>query len=456
MAPTPQEERLPSSLNAPPLLRLLWPLIYILSPIIPLLFFLAGNWYSFLDGWSMGILFGTMGYIYLLNQFITGIRLKYFDRLYGLDRVLRFHVVMAIIALICVAAHHLIFKRLDYLENRLQITLGGMALGIFVFISVVALLLFAGPLVRFRPIRRLRRVVQKRLHIQYQHLLAIHNLVAVAMLLALIHALLASVTQESLARSIILAGWYLVATILYLRHKIILPRRHRATPYRVIKVVEESPDYCSVYLKPPGATPFSYLPGQFGFVRFVSGKQSREEHPYTLSSAPHSPHICFTAQKVGDWSARLTQQVAMGDKVALDGPYGRFSHKIVPPNAPLIFIASGAGITPFMSMLQTLIHEQEQRSIHLIWQQSGGEGQLLADLLKSSAALPAFRYQQYLVSRSTAKSERSIIDNQLTTEEIKKGRFFICGNPAFYRRIVKELRQRRVHVSAIHLEKFEF
>ena len=454
MAPTPREDRATAPI-APLFLRLLWPALYILSPIIPLLFFLAGNWYSFLDGWSLAILFGTIGFIYLTNQFITGVRLKYFDRLYGLDKVLRFHVVMAIIALICTALHHQIFRQLDYLENRLQITFGAVALLIFLLISVIALLFFAGPLVRFRLIRKLRNVVQQRLHIQYQHLRAIHNLVAVAMLFALIHALLASVTQESLGRVIILSGWYLVATILYLRHKIVLPRRHRATPYRVTKVVNESPDYCTIYLKPPAATPFSYLPGQFGFVRFVSGKQSREEHPYTLSSAPHNPYICFTAKNVGDWSGRLAKRVAVGDKVALDAPYGRFSYKIAPSNAPLVFIARGAGITPFMSMLQTLIHEQNSRSIHLIWQQSGGEGDLLVDLLENTALLPAFRYDSYRNRQSTGKLG-SIIDNQLNREEIQKGHFFICGNPAFSRRVIKELRQQGIRSSAIYQEKFEF
>ena len=435
-------------------LRLVWPVLYILSPVIPLLFFLIGNWYSFLDGWSLAIVFGTTAYIYLLNQFITGVRLKYFDRIYGFDTVLRFHVVMAIIGLLCAVVHHQIFTRIDYVEDNLQIRLGEAAIWLFISVSGAALLFFAGPLVRFRLIRRLRRFVQQRLHIQYQHLRATHNLVAVAMLCALLHALLASVTQEQIGRVVILAGWYAVATTIYIRHKIILPRRRKAQAYTVTKVISNSPDYCTVQLHAPTGTPPQYRPGQFGFVRFVSGTQSREEHPYTFSSAPHNPFLAFTAKKVGDWSSRLPH-VKIGDKVAVDAPYGRFSYKIIrSTTSPLIFIACSSGITPFISMLEALMYEKSQRPIRLIWELPPGEQNFYASRLQhATTILPNFHHHNYNEQSVDARNTQL---NVLAPSEIQKGHFFICGNPGFYRAIMHQLRTRGISAYALHAEKFEF
>ena len=437
-------------------LRLVWPVLYILSPIVPLLFFLAGNWYSILDGWSLAIVFGTTSYVYFLNQFITGVRLKYFDRIYGLDRVLRFHVIMAVVALGCAWLHHQIFDGLEYEGDELQLRLGAVAILLFTGISVVSLLFFAGPLVRLRPIRLMRRWVQRRLGIQYHHLRVVHNVVAVAMLSALLHALLASVTQESVWRVAVMAGWYVGATTVYILHKTFFPRRRARAAYSVAKIVPESHNYCTVYLEPPGEAPLVYAPGQFGFVRFVSGQQSREDHPYTFSSAPHTPYVSITAKNMGDWSGRLLEAVKLHDKVALEAPYGKFSYTIVrSESSPLVFVARGSGITPFMSMVAALAHQKSERTMWLLWELADGEENFLESrLAHHSAELKNFQYRVYHATPHARATEDVLSATGAPT--LEGAHFFLCGNPRFYRATEGYLRNQGVLRRAIHTEKFEF
>lgn len=98
----------------------------------------------------------------------------------------------------------------------------------------------------------------------------------------------------------------------------------------------ESPDW-----------PSTFLPGQF-----VSLTQAGITRAYSIASAPceNSFALCANLVEGGRFSPFLFAMRA-GDEVDFKGPLGGFTLKSSPADS--IFVATGTGIAPFRSMLQS-------------------------------------------------------------------------------------------------------
>lgn len=439
------------------LLKVSLPTLFFLTPLIPLLFYFRYNWYSFFHLYSLSVAAGISGYTYFLNQFITGGRLKWLDRLYGYDRVLIFHRGMAIFGFICVVFH----SRTKDLPEDLQVRLGAMALALFTLLIILALLFLSNALSHVSIFGRLRAWVQRRLRLQYQHFLLIHNLTAVAMLLALAHVLLATSTQESPYRFAVMLLWYCGATATYVWYKFIRPRKYKRHPFRVTQITHEAPQIVTLKLAAPEGGGFTYRPGQFCFMYFANGKMMRDEHPYTISSAPYRrDHITITVKDCGDWSGALRTRAAVGDRVVIDGGYGKFSHTLLPMGertAPLIFVAGGVGVTPFISMLDALANEQSSRSILLLWKTRTKEELFLRRRITAwKRRLPNFRSTLFASESQSERITVSEICAALTDLELGSGHYFLCGPVRMVRSCRHYLRGQRVDRQRLHNENFGF
>lgn len=96
--------------------------------------------------------------------------------------------------------------------------------------------------------------------------------------------------------------------------------------------------------------------GQFVFVRFDSTEGA---HPFTIASAPHalgnSPEgeqlLRLVIKPLGDYTRTLHQRLRAGQRVDIDGPYGRF-HGKGSRGRQQVWVAAGVGVTPFFALLE--------------------------------------------------------------------------------------------------------
>jgi predicted ferric reductase len=125
---------------------------------------------------------------------------------------------------------------------------------------------------------------------------------------------------------------------------------------------------------------FDYAPGDYVFV-CIPALARHEWHPFTLTSSPEEPdRLTVHVRKVGNWTSavreRLPDLFAAGtaDSVRLDGPYGTASrHLLDAPHA--VAIAGGIGVTPFASILQSLLERHRDpelpspalRKLRFVW-----------------------------------------------------------------------------------------
>ena len=125
---------------------------------------------------------------------------------------------------------------------------------------------------------------------------------------------------------------------------------------------------------------FDYKPGDYVFLRLPVIAR-HEWHPFTLTSAPENrERLSVHIRTLGDWTSalreRVPQLVSAGEHPAvhIDGPYGTASRHILDvPHA--VAIAGGIGVTPFASILQSLLLRQNDRALprpalqklHFVW-----------------------------------------------------------------------------------------
>jgi ferredoxin-NADP reductase len=117
-------------------------------------------------------------------------------------------------------------------------------------------------------------------------------------------------------------------------------------------VIEHADDVRSYVLKPDGRTP-RFKPGQFLHLAIDPYDPSHDwpdSRVFSIASAPKSDRIRVTVSKKGRFTGRIFSELTTGSNVWLKLPYGEFSFKNEAD--PLVLIAGGTGIAPFVSFLE--------------------------------------------------------------------------------------------------------
>ncbi len=102
-----------------------------------------------------------------------------------------------------------------------------------------------------------------------------------------------------------------------------------------------------------------------------------EWHPFTISSAPERTHLGFHIRSLGNWTSALRAHVEQGRgelTAYVDGPYGSPSAHIF-EQRNVVLIGAGIGVTPFASVLESLVmrgNGESQRPsslqhVHFFW-----------------------------------------------------------------------------------------
>lgn len=95
-----------------------------------------------------------------------------------------------------------------------------------------------------------------------------------------------------------------------------------------------------------------HQPGQFAFIHFDAAEGA---HPFTIAGADRGDGcLDFEIKALGDYTANLSAHLMLGQRVRVEGPYGRFMLKRIKPALRQIWVAGGIGITPFIAWLEAL------------------------------------------------------------------------------------------------------
>jgi NAD(P)H-flavin reductase len=91
----------------------------------------------------------------------------------------------------------------------------------------------------------------------------------------------------------------------------------------------------------------------------LKGSSSLKWTPYSMASSPLQKELefCYRVFYTGGFTQLLSKNLKEGGELLMKGPYGKF---VLDDNdKDKVFVATGAGITPLISMIRTLIMENK-------------------------------------------------------------------------------------------------
>ncbi len=130
--------------------------------------------------------------------------------------------------------------------------------------------------------------------------------------------------------------------------------RVRSVTATVTRLVDLTPTIKGVYAQVDHPEGLPFQAGQYVNVQLPDGSGHR---PFSFANAPSNPHEVELDVRLVPGGAATTwihQQLAVGDRLHLAGPYGRF-HVRSSAAMPMLFLAGGSGLSSPRSMILDLI-----------------------------------------------------------------------------------------------------
>jgi len=398
----------------------------------------------------IGRVFALWALALMLLQPLLAMRFRIFDRMFGLDRLLRMHRVAGIVSLTLAFLHPMLIyvsglKRAGPLNaGQWPEALGGIGL------AGLWLLIVSSCWRQF-------------LELKYDSWLQLHRYAGPVAFLALVHMF----AIESAMRKGWLAAFWLATLLLWagtlIAQKKLWSGRGTASEAFVVAAADVAAESIwRIELKPAGETKvFKFIPGQFAFISFENERPGPEEHPFTIASAPAGADgLQFLIKTSGDWTSQLAS-VRVGDQARVSGPFGVFSpwrHDV----SRLILIAGGIGITPMLSVLRQLREEKSQLPVKLVWTfQNRAGAPCLDEITGLRQALPGFEFVAVATRESSVDVDaHRRLDKQVLTKimpQYQPGTMvMVCGPAQMMLAIRRDLLAMGYPPRAILSEEFAF
>ena len=197
----------------------------------------------------------------------------------------------------------------------------------------------------------------------------------------------------------------------------------------------------------------AFLPGQYVNID-VPG--SGDHRSYSFSTAPGETALGFLIKKIdgglmGNWLAGAKP----GDRLDLTGPMGSFYLR--GGDGPLLFLAGGTGLAPFLSMLEVLAREGSQRQIHLIYGVTRDLDLVLVDDVAAyTERLPNFSFATVVADPDSDHPRKGWVTQHMPDEMLAAGEVdvYLCGPPPMVDAVRHYLDDQKIQAASFHYEKF--
>lgn len=245
------------------------------------------------------------------------------------------------------------------------------------------------------------------------------------------------------------------------------------------KLEDAQGSICSFYLAPADGKPLPpFKPGQFLTFKLdieAPAPQAGKSviRCYSLSDSPDPNHYRVSIKRVpapadrpelpaGVSSNYFHDRVTEGTHLQVRAPSGHF-HLIQESALPVVLIGGGIGITPMLSILNTLLQTGSQREIWLFYGIRNGSEQIMREQLLSLAEKHRHFHLHCCYSNPTANDVEGIdfqhrgrVDIPLlrATLPLTRHQFYICGPKSMMESLVPGLEAWGVQSSDIYYESF--
>lgn len=198
-----------------------------------------------------------------------------------------------------------------------------------------------------------------------------------------------------------------------------------------------------------------FLAGQYVNVLVPGSDQTRS---YSFSSGPCAEEVSFVVRNVpqGLMSLYLSERAAVGDAMTFHGPMGSFYLR--PVVRPLLMLAGGTGLAPFLSMLAQLAETPDTRQpVHLIYGVTRDEDRVALALLDDYARrLSNFSYRCTVADPQSGWPHRGFVTEHIDDSLLNGGEvdIYLCGPPPMVDAVRRYLDDEGLTPRNFYYEKF--
>ncbi|KAL9072964.1 MAG: hypothetical protein Q9161_003186 [Pseudevernia consocians] len=256
--------------------------------------------------------------------------------------------------------------------------------------------------------------------------------------------------------------------------------------FRIIQKIRESSEITSFHLAPLDGKPLpSYLPGQYISVRTsVPDIHYLQARQYSLSDAPNPDYYRISikreqARGINDSKAKahagsisniLHNEKDVGDSVEVSHPAGDFfldTRQQDSSDVPIVLISAGVGLTPDLSIFNTLIAKDSKRKISWVHASRSSRVQAFGDYIKKIAKTHD-NVQSHVFIKGPGENDVEGVDyhftgrmslNKLDADHDlfihdPKAVYYVCGPENFMADMVRYLEGQGVEDERIKMEIF--
>ncbi|MCA9121909.1 MAG: 2Fe-2S iron-sulfur cluster binding domain-containing protein [Planctomycetaceae bacterium] len=245
----------------------------------------------------------------------------------------------------------------------------------------------------------------------------------------------------------------------------------------VHRKVVEAEGVCSFYLVAHDHKSLPvYKPGQYLTFRLsIPGRDKPVIRCYSLSDCPRSDHYRVSIKRVGSppdapsappglVSNYFHEQVTEGDILDVQAPRGHFFLE-TEHERPAVLIAGGVGVTPLLSMVNSIVAARSQREVFFFYGVRNGREHAFREVLNRVVAQHPNIRLVVAYSRPNQEDEKQEgrdyhhvgrVDVQLIKSYLQATnyQFYLCGPPTMMETLNKQLTRWGVAEQDIHSEAF--
>ncbi len=197
-----------------------------------------------------------------------------------------------------------------------------------------------------------------------------------------------------------------------------------------------------------------FVPGQYFHIKF----RDDLKHHFTISNSPNEPRIISLTTRLRDTEFKnALRSLPIGGTAEIYKINGEFTlpERI---SEPIVFIALGIGITPYISMLRYLDEEGRLSGITLIYSDSDAASMAyVSELEELSRTHDGFRLIITITGDPAWSGERRRVDAAFVREYIPgrdTSRYYVSGPPDAVVSVGNELRKLGIAQDRIKSEEF--
>lgn len=233
-------------------------------------------------------------------------------------------------------------------------------------------------------------------------------------------------------------------------------------PVRLVDRVEVAENTMALFLSKPSG--FSFASGQYIELAIpypieTDGRGNKRD--FSLCSAPFENELAVAMRLRESAFKRAVARIPLGEKVLIEGPFGSFRlHSDT--EKPVVFIAGGIGVVPFMSTLRQEAHDGFSHAVTLFYSNRRPEDAAFFEELQGlSQAHRTFTFIPTMTDLKNSPQvwagEMGYINKDMVAKyipDLSTSLYYIAGSPAMVAAMEKLLMGMGISPDNIHTEEF--